>query len=185
LKERVTLSKFHTLLHPYNTSLVSCCDSGGEANIITIAWVIPVSVEPPFIGMSIRPTRYSYQLIKETGEFVINIAPYALAEQALCCGRRSGRDIDKFAKTGLTPGKAVRVRPPIIEECLAHLECRTVKDIEAGDHRLLLGEVLEASIDPQIIDQHGLYDLNRVDPLLHLGRNRFTTAADRFIEPPL
>jgi len=68
---------------------------------------------------------------------------------------------------------------------LAHLECRTVKDIEAGDHRLLLGEVLEASIDPQIIDQHGLYDLSRVDPLLHIGRNRFTTAVDRFIEPPL
>ena len=183
MKERVALSKFHTLLHPYNTSLVSCCDSDGKANIITIAWVIPVSVEPPFIGMSIRPTRYSYQLIKETGEFVINVAPYALAEQALLCGRRSGRDINKFTKTGLTPRMAVRIQPPIIEECLAHLECRMVKDIQAGDHRFLLGEVLNVSIDPKIIDQHGLYDLSLVNPLLHIGRDRFTTVKSYFTEP--
>ena len=185
MKESISLSKFHTLLHPYNTSLVSCCDSEGKANIITIAWVIPTSVEPPLIGMSIRPTRYSYQLIKETGEFVINIAPYALAEQALRCGRYSGREINKFAETGLTPGMAMYVRPPIIEECLAHIECRTVQDIETGDHRLLIAEVLEVRIDPHMIDQHGLYDLSHVASLLHLGRNRFTTTTDHFIDPPL
>jgi flavin reductase (DIM6/NTAB) family NADH-FMN oxidoreductase RutF len=90
LNESVPLSNFHYLLHPYNTSLVTCCDAEGQSNIIAIAWLIPVSVQPPLLGMSIHPTRHSYGLIRATGEFVINVAPYEIAQQVLFCGRRSG-----------------------------------------------------------------------------------------------
>lgn len=184
-KDRVAVSQFHTLLHPYNTSLVTCCNSQGRANIITIAWMTPLSVNPPFVGVSIRPTRYSYSLIRETGQFIINVASYDLAKQVLLCGRQSGHDLNKFTVTGLTPGKAKRVLPPIIEECFAHLECRVVNDIETGDHRLIVGEVLEVTVTPSVVDQQGLYDLDRVQPLLHMGRNRFTTTERRFIEPDI
>jgi flavin reductase (DIM6/NTAB) family NADH-FMN oxidoreductase RutF len=144
-----------------------------------------VSVSPPLVGLSIRPTRHSYGLIRATGEFVINVASHEIAQQTLFCGRRSGRDVDKFAATGLTPGKAQHVRPPVIEECIAHLECRVVQDVEAGDHHFVIGEVLAAYARPGVLDDNGLYDLSHVHPLLHLGHNRFTSTLGQFVEPRL
>jgi flavin reductase (DIM6/NTAB) family NADH-FMN oxidoreductase RutF len=82
---------------------VTCCDAEGQPNIIAIAWLVPVSASPPLVGMGIRPTRHSYGLIQATGEFVINVAPHEIAQQAIFCGRRSGRNVDKFAATSLTP----------------------------------------------------------------------------------
>jgi flavin reductase (DIM6/NTAB) family NADH-FMN oxidoreductase RutF len=181
----VPLSNFYRLLHPYNTSLVTCGDDGGQVNIIAIAWLVPLSVRPPLVGMSIRPTRHSYQLIRETGEFVVNVAPYEIAQQVLFCGRRSGRDVDKFAATGLTPGPAQIVRPPVIEECVAHLECRAVQDVQAGDHRFVMGQVLAAYAHPDVLGAEGLYDLGHVRLLLHLGRNCFTSTLSQTVEPQL
>jgi len=181
----MSVSTFHHLLHPYNTSLVTCCDPEGHPNIIAIAWLIPVSAHPPLVGMSIRPTRHSYGLIRTTGEFVVNVAPHEIAQQALFCGRRSGHDVDKFAATGLTAGKAQHVRPPIIEECIAHLECRVVQDVEAGDHHFVIGEVLAAYTRPGVLNDDGLYDLSHIHPLLHLGRDRFTSTLAQSIEPRL
>jgi flavin reductase (DIM6/NTAB) family NADH-FMN oxidoreductase RutF len=185
LNKSVTVSSFHYLLHPCNTSLVTCCDDEGQPNIIAIAWLIPLSVSPPLVGMSIRPTRHSYDLIQATGEFVVNVAPLEIARQVLFCGRRSGRDVDKFAVTGLTPGQARLVRPPIIEECIAHLECRVVQEVEAGDHHLVIGEVLAAYTRPGVLDDNSLYDLSHIHPLLHLGRNRFTSTLGQSVEPSL
>ncbi len=182
--ERIPVSPFRYLLCPSNALLVTCCDAEGRSNIITITWLIPVSIRPPLVGMSIGPTRHSYRLIQATGEFVINTAPYQISQQALFCGLRSGRDVDKFALTGLTPGEALRVHPPIIEECTAHLECRVLRDIEAGDHRFVIGEVLAAYARPGSLAD-GLYDLSRIHPLLHLGRNRFTSTLSESVEPPL
>ncbi|UCF60162.1 MAG: flavin reductase family protein [Anaerolineaceae bacterium] len=175
MNDKQAVTTFHYLLHPYNTSLVTCCDTEGKSNIITIAWLIPVSVSPPLVGMSIGPSRFSYGLIRETGEFVINVAPYDIARQVLFCGRRSGREMDKFAETGLTPMEAQHVRPPVIEECVAHLECRVVQDIEAGDHQIVVGEVLAAYANHGILEENGLYRLDQVQTLFHLGRNWFTS----------
>jgi flavin reductase (DIM6/NTAB) family NADH-FMN oxidoreductase RutF len=131
----------HYLLHPYNASLVTCCDAGGQATIITIAWLMPVSVHPSSEGTSFRPSWHSNCLIRATGEFVINVAPYDFARQALHCGRQSGRDVTRFAITGLTARAARFVRPPAIEECLAHLEYRVVQVHTAGDHQLIVGRL--------------------------------------------
>jgi flavin reductase (DIM6/NTAB) family NADH-FMN oxidoreductase RutF len=185
VNESVPVHSFHYLLHPYNTSLVTCCDAEGRANLIAIAWLIPVSVHPPLVGMSIRPSRHSYGLIRTTGEFVINVAPYEVARQVLFCGRRSGRDVDKFAGTGLTARVARRVRPPTIEECLAHLECRVVQDLKTGDHQLVIAEVVAACAQPRVLGDDGLCDLSHAHPLLHLGRNRFTTTLPESVEPYL
>jgi flavin reductase (DIM6/NTAB) family NADH-FMN oxidoreductase RutF len=186
LNESISVSNFHYLLHPYSTSLVTCCNAGGQRpNIVAIAWLIPVSISPPLVGMSIRPMRHSYELIQATGEFVINVASREIAQQVLFCGRRSGRDVDKFAATGLTAGKAQLVRPPIIEECIAHLECRVVQEVEAGDHHFVIGEVLAAYARPGVLDENGLYDVSHVQLLFHLGRNRFTSTLAQSVEPPL
>jgi len=185
MSEFVIISNFSYLLHPYNTSLVTCCDAQGKPNIITIAWLVPISVNPPLIGMSIRPTRFSYKLIQATGEFVVNVAPYEISQQALYCGRRSGSQVDKFAATNLTPVKAQKVCPPIIKECLAYLECCLKKEIEVGDHTMLVAEVLAAYTRVGVLTDDGLYDLNHIHPLLHLGRNRFTSVKPDAIEPSL
>ena len=175
MRKKTNVASFHRLLHPYNTSLITCCDDEGQPNIITIAWLIPVSINPPLVAMSIRPSRYSYGLIHELGEFVINVAPYEIAQQALFCGRHSGREVDKFAETKLTPGEAQKVRPPIIEECIGHVECRVVQDIEAGDHHIVVAEVLAAYTYSGILENSGLYNLEQVHLLLHLGSNNFTS----------
>jgi flavin reductase (DIM6/NTAB) family NADH-FMN oxidoreductase RutF len=177
------VANFNYLLHPYNTSLVTCCDEDGNANIITIAWLIPVSIKPPLLCMSIAPTRYSYGLIRATGEFVVNVASYEIAQQALYCGRRSGRQVEKFSATGLTPLPAKQVRPPVIAECLGHLECRVEQEVEAGDHILVIASVLAAYTQEGVLGGDGLYDLDRAQPLFHLGRNRFTTLRLESIEP--
>ena len=185
MNEFITVTQYTYLLHPYNTSLVTCCDRDGKPNIITIAWLMPISVNPPLVEMSIRPTRFSYELIKATGEFVVNVAPLEIARQALYCGRKSGSQVDKFAATNLTPLPAQQVRPPIIQECLAYLECRLQQDIEVGDHHLLIAEVVAAYAHPASIGENGLYDLGRINPLLHLGRNFFASTQAQTIEPSL
>ncbi len=178
-------TRFHYLLHPQSTFLVTCCDAEAEPNIITIAWLMPVSVIPPLLALSIKPTRYSYGLIHANGEFVVNVGSLELAQPALFCGRRSGQNVNKFAETGLTPGKAKFVRPPIIQECLAHLECKLIQDIQTGDHHILTAEVLAAYTQPSVLTDEGFYDLNLVQPLLHIGRDRFTSPQKGYVEPAL
>ncbi|MEW5872785.1 MAG: flavin reductase family protein [Chloroflexota bacterium] len=175
MSETVSVSSFSRLLHPCSTFLVTCCGEDGRANIVTIAWLTPVSLKPPLLCMSLRPERFSYGLIKATNEFVVNVPSFELGRQSLYCGRISGAEVDKFAATGLTPAPAQHVRPPVIAECLAFLECRLVEDIEAGDHHIMLGEVLAAYAQQGILEQSGLYDLERAHPLLHVGGDRFTS----------
>jgi flavin reductase (DIM6/NTAB) family NADH-FMN oxidoreductase RutF len=179
----VPVPSYTRLMHPYVTGLVTCCDSDGDANIITVAWMMPASNKPPRLAISVAPPRYSFGLIQETGEFVINIVPYEMAEQALYCGRRSGRDVDKFEALGLTAQPAQHVRPPVIAECLAHLECRVMQDIEVGDHHLFIGEVLGAYARADVLAENGQYDRPRVRQLLHLGGNVFTTTSTETVEP--
>lgn len=183
MKESIPLSDFHHLLHPYPTSLVTSCTPDGERNIIAIAWMIPVSVRPPRVAIAVRAERYSYSLIRSMDEFVINVAPYELAAQVLYCGRHSGHDVDKFAETKLRPGQARLVTPPIIQECLAFIECRIVENVDLGDHRLIVGDVVAAYVQPDTVGGDGLYDLQVVSPLLHVGGNRFVTTRKETIEP--
>jgi flavin reductase (DIM6/NTAB) family NADH-FMN oxidoreductase RutF len=185
MKKPLLLSDFHHLLHPYQTFLVTCVDADGKANIITIAWAIPVSVVPPLLGISIRPTRYSYSLIKSTKEFVMNVPGIEMAQVVLYCGRNSGRDVDKFKVTGLTPGKAKQVQAPIIEECVAHLECRVKDDVEAGDHHLIIAEVLTAHAREDVLTDTGLYRLEMAKPLLHMGGSSFTQVSQDYFEPDI
>lgn len=132
-----------------------------------------------------RPSRHSYPLLADSSEFVVNVPHEGLAAEALRCGRRSGRSEDKFVTSGLTPSGARHVRPPIITECPAHLECRIVEHIDAGDDRLLIAEVIDAYAKRGFTDGEGLRNVERTRPLLHVRGNRFAGPSGKPIEPAL
>ena len=182
--EEIEATRFTRLLHPYPTFLVTCAGQGGKANVITIAWLIPVSVRPPLLTMAVRRERYSYGLIVESGEFVVHAVPFDRAREALFCGRRSGRDVDKIAALGLksVPGRVVRA-PVLPEVGAAFLECRLRQEVEAGDHVLFIAEVVAAYTRPGFL-KDGVRDLAAAPPLLHVGGPRFATTTSEVVEPP-
>jgi flavin reductase (DIM6/NTAB) family NADH-FMN oxidoreductase RutF len=126
--------------------LATCVDSEGKANIITLGMYMSISLDPTLVCIGVSPKRYSHDLIDESGEFVVNVPSIDLEKEAHFCGTKSGRDVDKFAETGLTPVPAKTVKPPLIKECFGHLECRVVQSHVCGDHTLFVGEVLSSSV---------------------------------------
>ncbi|MEM3555735.1 MAG: flavin reductase family protein [Candidatus Micrarchaeia archaeon] len=134
--------EFHHLLYPRQVILVTSC-SKGKKNIIALAWHSPLSFKPPLIGIAVGKTRFSHHLIKEGMEFVVSIPTESLREKVIAIGSRSGREIDKFSATGLTPSPAKFVKAPLIMECPINIECKLVDEFDAGDHTVFVGEVLE------------------------------------------
>ncbi|HUV03683.1 MAG TPA: flavin reductase family protein [Armatimonadota bacterium] len=144
-----------TAIHPCPVVLVTCVDGHSAPNIITLAWAGVACSEPPMVGISIRPHRYSHGLIVKSGEFVVNVPTEDILLQTDYCGSVSGKDVDKFAKTGLTPISASQVKPPLIKECPVNLECLVSQVISLGAHDLILGQVLATHIDEELLDASG------------------------------
>ncbi len=140
---KVTM-KPSTLLSPVPVVLVSCggTSPGEKPNLITIAWAGTVCSEPPMLSISVRPERHSFGLISKADEFVVNVPAIGQAWATDWCGVVSGRDEDKFARTGLTPGPALAVRPPIVQECPLNLECRVRQTLELGTHVMFVAEIV-------------------------------------------
>lgn len=182
-KVAVNLSSAYRLLYPRQVVLVSCADKTGKTNIITLAWCMPVSVNPPMLLIGIAPHRYSHELIEETGEFVVNVPTMDILKETLFCGRRTGRECDKFQEAGLTPLLAKIVKPQVVKECVAHLECRLHQRITTGDHTLFIGEVLAAYVNEGAFIEK--YDLQKVRPVYHFGGDDFTTISPKIITPHL
>lgn len=181
-KINVALETAYRLLHPRNTVLVSCIDKTGRTNIITLAWSMPTSIDPPMVAISVAPKRYSHHMIEETGEFVVNIPTMEIVRQSLFCGRISGVKCDKFKEAPLTPSSAQKVKPPIIKECVAHLECRLVQVVATGDHTLFIGKVLAAYVNDGVFDDK--FDVEKVKPIFHIGGDDFVTLTPKVVTPP-
>ncbi|MFX0051431.1 MAG: flavin reductase family protein [Candidatus Hermodarchaeota archaeon] len=182
-KIKVPFDRSFYLLHPYNSSLITSNGTNGEINVMTVAWIIPVSVDPPLVAMSIRPERYSYKLIIERREFVVNIPTIDQVQEVLFCGRKSGKNLDKFQETSLTHQKAKKVNVPIIEECVAHLECEVLKTITLGSHVLIVGQIVEAYASDDCFKD--VYNSSKFRPCLHIGKNLFTTCTKEIFKPHL
>ncbi|GAB4267674.1 MAG: flavin reductase family protein [Candidatus Rifleibacteriota bacterium] len=144
-----------TMLSPVPAVMVTCQGKQGKANIITIAWAGTVCSDPPMLSISIRPERYSYGLIKESGEFVVNIPDKRVARETDLCGVISGRTHDKFHETGLTAGKSETVRAPIILECPINIECKVDREIPLGSHIMILAKVTSVQVSDHLIDEKG------------------------------
>ncbi|MGO8746259.1 MAG: flavin reductase family protein [Thermoguttaceae bacterium] len=165
-------------IYPTPAGLVTTVDGEGNPNIITLGEIYNLSIRKPVIvGLGIAPQRYSHQLLCECREFVVNLPTSALLDKVLACGNVSGRDVrDKFARAGLTPLPAQRVKPPLIAECPVNLECRLLDDPEPiGDHDLFKGEVLAEHVDAELIDEEGNLRTERLDMLI-FARWTFWTA---------
>jgi flavin reductase (DIM6/NTAB) family NADH-FMN oxidoreductase RutF len=142
---------------------------------------MPASINPPLVVVSIAPPRYSHSLIEKTGEFVLNIPTMEILNEMFFCGRRSGRNIDKFNETGLTRLPARKVKPPIIKECVAHLECKLYKQVPTGDHTLFIGEVLAAYVNENTFNQ--TYNLEKASLIYHVGGKYFATITPKIMVP--
>ena len=163
LKKKMKIrSKQGPLLAPLPSVIVSC-GSMERSNMLTIAWTGIINSDPPMTYISVQPSRYSHDIIEESGEFVINLIPAALAKAMDFCGVRSGRDMDKFEKTGLTREAGDTVQAPMIAESPVNLEC-IVKDIlHLGSHDMFIAEIAAVHIDEKYVDDKGAYDFGSMD----------------------
>jgi len=156
-----------TALYPCPVVLVTCADSVGKPNIITLAWAGVVCSDPPMLGLGIRPHRYSYRLIEDSREFVVNIPTENILRETDFCGEVSGKDVDKFRETGLTPEPAEKVKPPLIKECPVNIECVVRSKVPLGVHHLFLGEVVQVHVDQEILDEEGEIDFAKASPFVY------------------
>lgn len=155
-------------LYPAPVVLVSCIDKRTKrANIITIAWCGVVCSVPPLLSISIRPSRYSHALIKETGDFVINIPTARMLNELDMCGTRSGRDMDKFEECSFAALPSTRISSPMIDECPVNIECELRNTLKLGTHDLFIGEVLAVHADKDILDHKGRIDYAKAAPLVY------------------
>ena len=148
------------MLYPVPAVVVSCGREGEKPNIITVAWAGTVCSDPAMVSISVRKERFSHAIIKETGEFVINLVNKRLVRATDYCGVKSGRDTDKFKETGLTPQISRYVKAPGIEESPVNIECRVTEVKELGSHDLFLAQVVGVTIDNQYMDEKGRFNLN-------------------------
>ena len=181
-KLKVSPSSAYRLIHPMHTVLVSCIGKDRKPNIITLAWVMPTSIDPPLVAVSIAPSRHSHKLIEETKEFVVNIPTMDMLKETLYCGRTSGKTHNKFEETGLTASHSRKIKSPTIEECVANLECKLHSQFATGDHTIFVGEIVEAYADETFTDR---YDSEKARMIFHLGANDFATLDPKVFKPKL
>lgn len=155
------------MLYPLPVVMVSVADAAGKYNIITLAWVGTVCSDPPMVSISLRPERYSYSIIKETGEFVINLTTRELVFATDYCGVKSGRDVDKFKEMKLTALPAAKVKAPLIGESPINLECRVRQMISLGSHDMFVAEVAAVHADHKYMDGTGRFQLEKADPIVY------------------
>lgn len=163
-RKEKTMGKQHwkpgNMLNPVPVVMVSVTDKEGKSNIITVAWAGTVCTNPPMVSISVRPSRYSYQILEETGEFVINLTNESLVKACDYCGVVSGRDVDKFAKTGLTPIPMEHVHAMGIDESPVNMECKITEKRELGSHTMFIAEVVGVTVDDQYMDETGKFHIN-------------------------
>lgn len=158
--------KGSTLLNPKPPVLVSC-GSPDKPNLITVGWTGTICTQPPMLSISVRPERYSHHLIKESGEFVVNLPTESLVRAIDWCGVKSGRDVDKFAAMHLTAAPAAKVGTVLVEESPVNLECKVTQVIPLGSHDLFLAECVAVDVDEQLLDESGKLCLNKAKLIVY------------------
>lgn len=155
------------MLFPLPVVMVTVADTNGKPNIITLAWVGTVCSDPAMVSISVRPERYSYPILKETGEFVINLTTEELAFATDYCGVKSGRDVDKFREMHLTPVPAKEVKAPLIAESPVNIECKVKSVQPLGSHDMFVAEVVAVHADTRYMDEKGKFCLDRANPIVY------------------
>ncbi|MDO5154549.1 MAG: flavin reductase family protein [Eubacteriales bacterium] len=155
------------MLYPVPAVLVSARDKEGNDNLLTIAWVGTVCSDPAMLSISVRKERYTHHMLKESGEFVVNLTTKKLLTATDYCGVRSGRDEDKFATMQLTKGEAEKINAPIIMESPVNIECKVTQVLELGSHDMFLAEVVNVQVSDELLDEKGTFRLQDADLLAY------------------
>lgn len=149
------------MLYPLPAVMVTCTDGKGNDNVLTVAWTGTICSDPPMLYISVRPSRHSYGIIKETGEFVVNLTTRDLVYATDYVGVKSGRDEDKFEATGLTRSAAKIVKAPLIEESPVNIECQVTDSIPLGSHDMFIAKVVNVNVSEAYLDETGKFDLEK------------------------
>ena len=155
------------MLYPLPAVMVSVADKAGNTNIITVAWTGTICTNPPMLSISVRPNRFSYHMIAETGEFVVNLTTKELAYATDYCGVKSGKDVDKWKEMKLTPTPSEVVKAPGIGESPVNIECQVTETKKLGSHDLFLAEVVAVHVDEHYMDEHGGFHLVDAEPIVY------------------
>lgn len=155
------------MLYPLPAVLVSCQGNDGKPNLITIGWVGTICSDPAMVSISVRPERYSYHMLKETGEFVINLTTEELLEATDYCGVASGRDVNKWEKMNLTPLPSEKVSVPAVAESPINIECKVTEVKELGTHHMFIAEVVNVRADEKYMDEKGKFHLEHSKPIAY------------------
>ncbi len=176
--DKITLGTIANLNHFYPTvAAVVTVRSGEQMNAMACAWHSALSFTPPLYGVLISSKRFSYQLIVDAGAFGVNFLPYDKAETIAGVGRNSGREMDKFAVFSIATDPRPDALAPILKDAYATYECRLTARHPCGDHDLFVGEVLKIHLSPQAFTEDGMLDVNRIQPALYLGMDRYVTTS--------
>jgi flavin reductase (DIM6/NTAB) family NADH-FMN oxidoreductase RutF len=167
-KVEIPLERAHRLLSPGPVVLVTAARKG-RTDITPVGWVSSVSSRPPMVAIAVFQGSFIHELIKASGEYVLNIPPLDLLKQVQYCGSVSGRDVDKFQATGLHQAEPRYVGAPLIEECVGHLECAVADVVTPGDHSIFIAEVVAAKAESEAFEDFWLLKEKELKPLHHLG----------------
>lgn len=159
--------KAGNMIYPLPAVLVTCRSKSGEDNVFTVAWTGTVCTNPPMAYISVRPSRYSYNMIKETGEFVINLTTEEMAKATDYCGVTSGRDVDKFQRCGLHKEEADEVNVPMLVESPVNIECRVREAHEYGSHTMFVADVICVHADEKYMNESGRFELEKSNLLAY------------------
>lgn len=188
MKKEIPLLQAHRLLSPRPVVLLSA-HYRGQDNVMAVAWVCPVSLQPPLVAVAVHPSRYSHDMIGQSEEFVLNVPGRRLMEQVWTCGTLSGGEVDKITACGLEIEAGRHVQAPWIADCLAHLECAVVTRVQPGDHTVFVAQVVGAWAEEEAFDE--VWRVNGVEeellPLHHLGGTAFALmgqSLEQDVPPP-
>lgn len=165
--------KSGTFIYPLPAVMVSC-GTMEESNIITVAWTGIINTDPAMCYISVRPTRHSYEMIKKTGEFVINLTTKDLAYATDWCGVKTGAKVDKFKEMKLTKEKANFVNCPMIKESPVSVECKVKEIKELGSHHMFVAEILGINADEKYINENGAFDISKCDLIAYSNGNYYS-----------
>ncbi|MBP5599097.1 MAG: flavin reductase family protein [Lachnospiraceae bacterium] len=162
------------MLYPLPVVMVSVADNEGRTNIVTVAWAGTINSDPAMISISVRKSRFSYDMIKESGEFCVNLTNKELAKATDFCGVKSGRDTDKWKEANLTPIPSSVIKAPMIKESPVNIECKVIKSEELGTHTIFYGKVVAVHVDDEYMDETGRFHFEDTNPLAYSHGQYYT-----------
>ena len=172
------LENFYRVLAPRPTILVTTISPEGKVNAAPFSFTMPVSMKPPLLALASVPSHHTFQNLKDTKEMVVNIPSAPLLQKLWVTGEKFPQGVNELEKAGLTQITSIKVSPPRIKDCIAHMECEVIWNRECGDHYLVVGEVVEVSVRDDAI-KNGLLDVELMKPILHLGGKDFVVGDHR------